>query len=564
MVRAAQGYKPAIFKAIRNGGCHTGAQLARQLTYLATKSSHVFDAHGAYDGRTVLTAAEIKAVARRFEEEWGTRRTPRLGHTSHLLMSFPIGTKPAHVREVVRGICDELFQGQGAHFDYLVAIHEDRAHPHAHIVLNRRSPDGGLFYLKHGHRFDFQVFREAMVAHGNHWGLRLEATRRLDRGVLAYGASTVEVQRARVEQRPPVERERIGPDLARALRHVATAASAYQGLAAQASLSGFEEVSDALLRASTTLARNGTIVATKEIYMTDDQEGFDGLLQEFSQGVRDLEDRISTAQPHERPRLQRGLNEVLASVSHLSPLGAASAMLREDASPGGLYERAGIDEAGRDRLDDPRIRAALETALQGTGISPAEVAARLKVGADNAALEVEWLKGDVRALATEDDLDLSKDADVERSLDRLDRVQIRLAEALTEAGVLRHARPTARDDAAALSEGELAATLARLRDASASAPAFSHPEEARAFREEVERRLDGEEVARLRRGDAEALVGLADTRLERLHLVKAYLESHEATQGSAVHSQVMEEISDEQIAVQRLRQGHGHRGPTHG
>ena len=298
--------------------------------------------------------------------------------------------------------------------------------------------------------------------------------------------------------------------------------------------------------------------------MTDDQVGFDGLLQEFSQGVRDLEDRIAAAAPTDRPRLQRGLNEVLVSVSHLNPLGAASATLREAASPQGLYASAGVDPAGLDRLDEPRTRAMLEAVLRDTGIAPAEVAARLRVGADNAALEVEWLKGDVQALTARDGLDLSRDADVERSLDRLDQVQVRLAEALTEAGVLRHVRPSVRDEGAALSTGAVIGTLARLRDAGAGAPAFATREEADAFREEVERRLDAGELAQLRAGDPDAVADLAETRLDRLHLAKAYLESQEATRGSAVHTRVMEEISDEQLAVQRLRHGHGHRGPTHG
>jgi len=43
MVRAARGYSPAIFKPISKGGCHTGAQLKAQLTYLTTKSSHILD-----------------------------------------------------------------------------------------------------------------------------------------------------------------------------------------------------------------------------------------------------------------------------------------------------------------------------------------------------------------------------------------------------------------------------------------------------------------------------------------------------------------------------------------
>ena len=90
MVRAARGYSPAIFKPISKGGCHTGAQLKAQLTYLTTKSSHILDSRGTHDGKKTLTEAEIDRVVRRFENQWGERHSPKLGHTSHLLMAFPV------------------------------------------------------------------------------------------------------------------------------------------------------------------------------------------------------------------------------------------------------------------------------------------------------------------------------------------------------------------------------------------------------------------------------------------------------------------------------------------
>ena len=78
MVRAARGHSPAIFKAIRQGGCHTGAQLRAQLSYLTTKSSFILDSRGTHDGKKLLSPGEIERVARRFENQWNERHAPKL------------------------------------------------------------------------------------------------------------------------------------------------------------------------------------------------------------------------------------------------------------------------------------------------------------------------------------------------------------------------------------------------------------------------------------------------------------------------------------------------------
>ncbi|MBP1806994.1 relaxase/mobilization nuclease domain-containing protein [Rubellimicrobium aerolatum] len=559
MVRAARGHSPAVFKVIRRGGCHTRAQLRNQLTYLTTKSAHVFDARGQYDGRRVLSAADIDAVARRFSGQWDTTRPLKLGHTSHLLMSFPIGTRPEHVRDVVESLCDRFFQGQGARFDYIAAVHTDRAHPHAHIVVNRQSPDGERFFLKRDHRFNYQAFRQAMVEQGDRFGLRLEATERFDRGRITFGSRSVEVQRARVERRAPVERERAGRGLDRALQQVALASSTYQDLAAEASRAGFEEVSDALLQASAILARGGHILPQGGIYATYDQASFDDLLRDLSRSLRAVEERIHAAEPAERPRYQHELNTVLVSISHLNPLGRASASLLEPPSAEGLYSHRALEPSARHRLDDPAIGAAVDAALRSTPLARAEILARLRLGAPNAALERQWLASDARRLAAQDGLDLSGSDGWSRTLDRLDHVHGALARTLTAAGVRRHgAGSTLTDPAPAASLAILSAIAERLRDARASAPAFDSPGEAEAFRHAVARHLTPAQLARLDAGDEEVLAPLADSALDRLCLAKAYLQAHPAAPQPNALAHVLDRLVDAQIDAQRLRQGLGH------
>ena len=451
MVRAARGYSPAIFKPISKGGCHTGAQLKAQLTYLTTKSSHILDSRGTHDGKKTLSEAEIDRVVRRFENQWGERHSPKLGHTSHLLMAFPVGTSGEEVRAITETVCERFFQGEGSQFDYIAAIHQDRAHPHAHIVLNRRSKDGEMFFLGKDHHFNYDAFRVAMVEAAQVHGIRLEATRRLDRGVTTYRAEIDEVYNARDEGRPPVERQRTGADLAAALETVARNALTYRGLAVEASRSNFDDVAEALERASTILVSGGQIQSDGAIYMSQDETAFDTLITEFSQNIRQIEAAIDRAPASERPEIERKLTDVLVSVAHLNPLGDRSATLLDAPSRDGVYARSNMREDQLARLDDDAIKARLSELLQGTGIDPEAVAARMREGAGNAALERQWLAQDLRAIAKAGDLDLEKGEDREEALDRLEAVHVRLGDTLTDARILR-----AIDDVDETEDGEVA------------------------------------------------------------------------------------------------------------
>jgi type IV secretion system T-DNA border endonuclease VirD2 len=294
-----------------------------------------------------------------------------------------------------------------------------------------------MFFLGKDHHFNYDAFRVAMVEAARGHGIRLEATRRLDRGLTTYRAEIDEVYKARDEGRPPVERQRTGADLAAALETVARNALTYRGLAVEASRSNFEDVAEALERASTILASGGQIQSDGAIYMSQDETAFDTLITEFSQNIRQIEAAIDRAPASERPEIERKLTDVLASVAHLNPLGDRSAALLDAPSRDGVYARANIREDQMGRLDDDAVKARLSEVLQGTGIDPEAVVARVREGAGNAALERQWLAQDLRAIAKAGDLDLEKGEDREEALDRLEAVHVRLGDTLTDARILR-------------------------------------------------------------------------------------------------------------------------------
>ncbi|AUQ56908.1 Relaxase/mobilization nuclease domain protein (plasmid) [Phaeobacter inhibens] len=436
MVRAARGGRSAVFKAIRSGGTHTKGQLMNQLEYLTTKSSHIVDSRGVLDGKTRLSADEIKSVADRFTERWDKGFNPKMGHTTHLLMSFPVGTRGADVRDIASDVAERFFATEDRNFDYLIAVHEDRAHPHAHVVLNRRSQEGEFFYLGRDHHFNYDDFRTAMVEEAEKYGVSLEATRRLDRGVVTYTPRTREIYAAKEQGREPVGRVRIGRDLDRALAEIASNTKVYRSLAAEASAENREDISNALFRAGEMLARGGQLEQTGEVYMAD-QQSFDDLKSSFAERMERVEAMVASTPEAQRPQAQARLNQIYRGVEHMQPLGTRSHTLSEPPTEGGIYTEDNVNRDALDRLREPQMRAQIETALRGTGISSETLVSRIETTANNAALERQWLSDDLQKIAQTNGLNLERREDLEQASDRLDQIHVQLSQALERGEVLR-------------------------------------------------------------------------------------------------------------------------------
>lgn len=436
MVRAAAGHRAAVFKAIRGGGTHNKSQLANQLEYLTTKSTHIVDSSGFLDGKAKLEAGDIKDLTERFAKRWDAGFKPKLGQTTHMLMSFPIGTRGEDVRDIATDVAERFFQTDEGHFDYIIAVHEDRDHPHAHLVLNRRSQEGEFFYLARNHRFNYDDFRLAMVEEAETYGVRLEATRRIDRGEVHYAPRTREVYAAKEEGRVPQERERVGKDLTRTLAEIANTKIMFHSLAAEASFENREDIAEVLFRAGEVLAKGGHVETAGGIYMAED-ETFEDLRSRYAEKVANITDLIAAKPDAERPALEKSLNAIQARVQHMQPLGLRSNSLSEGPSEGGVYSEANIQQSQLERLSEPRVRARVDAALRGTGISTSQVVSRMETGAQNAALEHQWIADDLSKVAEAKDLNLERRADLEQARDILNDVHVQLGTMLEREGVLR-------------------------------------------------------------------------------------------------------------------------------
>ncbi|MEY8120526.1 hypothetical protein AB9F26_20170 [Falsihalocynthiibacter sp. BN13B15] len=125
LARTAQAQRPsAVFKLIRSGGTTSRAGLKGQLEYVFDKADDVLDAQGRYEGQGGLSNADMNRVTRLWEGDmWGTAKT---GYTSHLLLSYPIGTAVGDVSAITKAVCEEMFQSGDVHYDYVAGIHTDR------------------------------------------------------------------------------------------------------------------------------------------------------------------------------------------------------------------------------------------------------------------------------------------------------------------------------------------------------------------------------------------------------------------------------------------------------
>jgi len=452
LYRAARGHRAAVFKAIKNGGTHNKGQLSNQLSYITRdhKLSHFVDSRGTFDGKTKFEDKDIKKIADRFAERWDHGFRPKMGNTTHMLMSFPKGTTSEDVRDIASDVCERFFETDKGHFDYVIAVHKDRDHPHAHIVLNRRSQEGEFFYLGRDHRFNYDDFRLAMVEEAEKYGVRLEATRRVDRGVAHYPPRTREIYAVKQDaengvEREPEQRERVGRDLARTLAEIASTRLVYHSLAAEASADSREEISEALLKAAELLGKGTPLQHDGDIYMGA-AEDFDDLKGQYAETIEDVQARIARLPEGERAANERRLNDIQVGLRRMQPLGLRSVTLEQQPSEGGIYSETNINSELVGRLQDGSTRAQIDNALRGTGISADTVVNRIETGAPNAALERQWVAGDLAKVADAQGLNLERKHDLEVARERLNQVHVELgtvlerAEVLREDGVIEEAR----------------------------------------------------------------------------------------------------------------------------
>ncbi len=507
--RVAQGSNAVVLKKISRGGTHSAKQLGNQLDYLFGKSTALFGNMVEHDpdGRS-LTKAERGEIAEMWSDGWSG--SPRNGQTTHLLLSFPADLAPKKARMIAEAWAVEMFQS-GIHAEdewaYVAALHTDRANPHVHIVVNNRGIENGTwFFMSKSHVFNLAMMKERVVELAAEDGVHLDASSRLERGILSYGPSRAEIEGAKREHRSVRERMREGRALQDALADIAINAAIARnlaGIADQVSLAG---IAANLSKAASILERGG-IILPKDMEITMQQDSVQSrsdLRQAFAGWFDDAETKIAAKGPHHREDLRRQLYEISGNI--LQSLGdeKGAELMRRGARAAVYQTRLEVGQIERDgktvalspiASDDMRRDVQAEGAK--IGIRPEVIATRLETGAGNAWQEREWMKSDLLAVADARRLDLTREKDRSLAAELVDGFYSSAAKVLDRA--LERTQHHSND--------RLIRTLANMADGVAQGQdlQFGHEDQAARFTSDLKDRYGDDVVRRIAQGDDRAL-----------------------------------------------------------
>ncbi|MDQ1850504.1 relaxase/mobilization nuclease domain-containing protein [Gemmobacter fulvus] len=405
--RFSLGSSAAVLKKIGKGGTANAKELAAQMDYLFSKSASIFGNGVVLDADAKgLTKDERNEIVGDWAEDW--RGAPKNGHTTHLLMSFPSHVRPEKAKLIAEAWAFEMFQS-GAHQDdvwaYVAALHTDKAHPHIHMVVNNRGTvKDSWFYMAKEHAFNLEVMKARMVVIAAEEGVLLDATSRAERGLLTYGPSRAEIERARVEGRAPGERPREGKALEDALVTMARTADAMRSLQHVAALTGLPEIGEKIARAEEALRRGGVVQPFPGDVVTAERADLD---RHFSGWMADAEGKIRKMPVAERKDMRDELYGYAIDIA--KGLGdARGAQLLQMLPQTKLYatalEGGGRLTQGTAVVDlqpgaTDRLKSDIVSKAVGLGLSGDRVAERLETGAANAWEERDWVRSDLATLS---------------------------------------------------------------------------------------------------------------------------------------------------------------------
>ncbi len=213
------GRSQAIVKVVRKGGTQTVTQMRSQADYLRKEreeegneyglgASHPL--HGQVKRSDSYFGIELdKDETNRMLEQWHSIHAGTNDKTTHIVASMPIGTDPTVAAEIGRDWAFELFDSRayGNRWDYYTVFHNDRPHPHMHVVVNRRGLEGDHDLLRVSKRssLNYDELRYVLQRTAKEHGVELDASPKFARGEIGVKVTTEEIQRAAREGRTPRE-----------------------------------------------------------------------------------------------------------------------------------------------------------------------------------------------------------------------------------------------------------------------------------------------------------------------------------------------------------------------
>lgn len=522
--RFSLGSNAAVLKKIGKGGTANAKELAAQMDYLFSKSASIFGNGVVLDADAKgLTKDERNDIVGDWVEDW--RGSPKNGHTTHLLMSFPSHVRPEKAKLIAEAWAFEMFQS-GEHQDdvwsYVAALHTDKAHPHVHMVINNRGTvNDSWFFMAKEHAFSLEVMKERKVAIAAEEGVFLDATSRAERGLLTYGPSRAEIERARVEGRAPEVRPREGKALEDALATMARTADAMRSLQHVAALTGLPEIGEKIAKAEEVLRRGGVLQPFPGDVVTAERADLDG---HFSGWMAEAEGKIRKMPVAERKEMRDELYSYAIDIA--KGLGdARGAQLLQMLPQTKLYA-TGLEgdrlTQGREAVDlQPGAADRLKTDIVGKaltlGLSGDHMAERLETGAANAWEERDWVRSDMLALSGRRRADLRNPDESRKVVDDLEHFYETAAKLIERARTLEVVHENERLLRALGSMGRIMQADGKVE--------FRGDAHAERFADELRQRYGKGVVAELASGRTDALAGDFEDTGQRIWIARAVVSA---------------------------------------
>lgn len=151
------------------------AHLAAHVSYVLRNGDLVGESR---DGAQIIGRQE----ARELVDDWAThaaldRRRANSPLSVSIILSMPAGTDALKLRNAATAFAAEEFADR---CDYLLVLHTDTAHPHAHLTVRALDDEGSRLSPK---KADLEAWRQAFARQLRAHGVEAEATPRRARGV---------------------------------------------------------------------------------------------------------------------------------------------------------------------------------------------------------------------------------------------------------------------------------------------------------------------------------------------------------------------------------------------
>ena len=520
--------RAAVFKRIRTGGCKTRASLGHQLSYVNDKAVYSYSTmtNPLTDG-PVLSEDQKADIIEAWSEIW--RGTTKLGFTSHMLLSFPSDVSVVQVREISLDWAEHFFESgdYGDQWDYVLSVHDDRAHKHAHILLNNRGVNNGIWFSCWAEGvMSPQLMREKQAEIAERYGVMLEATTRLERGIFEKPPGIAEIYCAKEEARLPREIALTVEERAIATAQVIAFAKDYRAVADVLDRMDQKHLAYVMRRMAASLGTDAPHSVTEgEIDMETIRTVGDAI-DYAEKTIEALRLKAEELDPSARPGFEIKAASVIRDLSQMVPdpelYARFTRLLSEPYPPG----------AGDPRLSDAltsgqdAVLEALKSDATAAGLDAREMVARVDAGGTrNYGLAQDWIDRDMSAVLVKEGIDLrmASEDQQDRALGTVDGFMDRLLLRARELGaatdlahgsqtlqLIEEANPDLQDFADMLRRGSLSEAEEKIVERSLIAV--------------LSRELGESGLAELRRGNYAILTDVLPRTVDQITVTQEFLE----------------------------------------